>query len=317
MSVAAADVVGADGQAGLPLEAMPGAACLQLLQILLELLMNEIKAETKKHLMMQLQMAAAAATGSARVAKPDASIARPLKQVKQMIRAVHRMRLMTDFPKQLLAAADLSALWAGAAAGSSLAAFALGGATAGTAVAGGSMREQCMQYREQYNNADLPKAAAAGVDPSLQSPKGLQPCWQYYGLEGKTSEAATTGRMDSASSPTAPNADPSAAGRHAEAAAGAAGQPASVRAQDALQHLGCFPLSLIAACMQQLEHMPAELPLMALQVLWDARRLLNSCDLLQAGLPLLQQQEQLCMHLYMQQLVPTAYEHFKVGALGT
>ncbi|WIA35431.1 hypothetical protein OEZ86_003873 [Tetradesmus obliquus] len=60
----------------LQLDAVPPLACLLQLRVLLEQLMHEIKTETKKHLMIQLQMAAAAAAGGSS-AKPDASIARP------------------------------------------------------------------------------------------------------------------------------------------------------------------------------------------------------------------------------------------------
>ncbi|WIA15231.1 hypothetical protein OEZ85_001907 [Tetradesmus obliquus] len=63
----------------LQLDAVPPLACLLQLRVLLEQLMHEIKTETKKHLMIQLQMAAAAAAGGSS-AKPDASIARPLRQ---------------------------------------------------------------------------------------------------------------------------------------------------------------------------------------------------------------------------------------------
>jgi hypothetical protein len=82
-----------------------------------------------------------------------------------------------------------------------------------------------------------------------------------------------------------------------------------------LPYISSFPSALVAACVQHLERMPAELPLMALQVLWDARRLLNGCGLLGQGLGLLQEQERLVICCYMQHLVPTAYEHFKVRGL--
>lgn len=193
---------------------MPGPDALLHLRVLLELLLHEVKGETKKHLMAQLHAAAAAAASSGSggaAGKPDAAIARPLKQVKAAIKALHAMQLAADFPRQLLAAGDLSALWANASCGSSLA------------------------------------AAAGEAGPDLPPP------------------------------------------------------PAS-----------SFAAALVAACMQQLDRMPAELPLLALQLLWDGRALLRRQGLLAAGLPLLRAQEEACVSTYMQQLVPAAAEHFKV-----
>lgn len=322
----AADTVGADGQTSLPLEAMPSAACLQLLRVLLELLMHEIKAETKKHLMMQLQMAAAAAAGSAGVSKPDASIARPLKQVKQMIKAVHRMQLMVDFPQQLLAAADLSDLWVGASCGSNLAAMAASAAPhqAQTDAAGtGSSRAAWQSAGSAAKQLQLgSESVKASVDMSPPSPKGLNP-WSLYNLlfeensecslnEGVRNSLGALSLSRANRSPRNPDAAADSP-RPQGAAAGGTSVPASNSSSPAvLPYISSFSSALIAACMQHLERMPCELPLLALQVLWDARRLLKGCGLLSDGLGLLQEQERLCMCCYMQHLVPTAYEHFKV-----
>lgn len=342
--------VGVDDPAFVALEALPSAACLQVLQVLLELLMHEIRAETKKHLMLQLHMAAAAAAGSTGVVKPDASLTRPLKQVRHMIKAVHRMQLLQDFPAQLLAAADLSDLWVGSSCGIALAAVALlkqqGAATAAAtpqpASASGSgsrssllrpasaVRVQQMQHQQQEGGEPAVAAADAAAAPS---PKPLQP-WSLYNLlfeetsESSLNEAlrASLGALPphSSLSSTAVEEDAPATAAAAAAAAaegGSAGpaDDASVAATAAelaavrRQLLASFPSALVAASMAQLDRLPAELPLMALQVLWDARRLLKQCGLLGDGLMLLRQQEELCMTYYMQQLVPTAYEHFKVS----
>lgn len=326
---AAADVVGVDGQTQLPLVAMPSAACLQLLRVLLELLMQEIKAETKKHLMLQLQMAAAAAAGSAGV-KPDASIARPLKQVKQMIRAVHRMQQMVDFPKQLLAAADVSDLWVGACCGSNLASMAVAAAAtqqqeappAPAAAAGSSSGP--WQSAGSASKQGGEGGVKVSVDLSPPSPKGLHP-WSLYNLlfeensenslgEGVRNSlgALSLSKFNNRSVVEAPADSPATAQQGADAAEEDCSQGHDSCSPWAVPHLSSFPSALITACMQRLEQMPAEVPLLALQVLWDARRLLNSCGLLQQGLVLLQEQEKLCMCIYMQHLVPTAYEHFKV-----
>lgn len=309
----AADAVGVDGQTQLPLEAMPSAACLQLLRVLLELLMQEIKTETKKHLMMQLQMAAAAAAGNAGVSKPDASLARPLKMVKQMVKAVHTMQLMVDFPKQLLVAADLSDLWVGASCGHSLATVVLAAQQPAAGPGGDTWQMPGSSHSKQQQGLDAQKAS---VDLSPPSPKGLHP-WSLYNLlfeensEASLSEAV---RNSLGAWSQSKGAQQGAAGTPRSMAAAADDRHLSRSSSPAaLPHLSSFPSALISACMQQLERMPAELPLLALQTLWDARRLLKGCGLLGQGLPLLQQQEQLCMVCYMQHLVPTAYEHFKVS----
>jgi hypothetical protein len=320
-AVDALTAVGADDQAFLPLESLPSAASLQMLRVLLELLMAEIKAETKKHLMIQLQMAAVAAAGTAGGLKPDASLARPLKQVKAMIKAVHAMQLAQGFPAPLLAAADLSDLWAGTSCGASLAAAATlqqqarqQAQAAAEAAASSCSDEQ--QQPSSSNAAQLQRPA-----PVQSDAKPLQP-WSLYSLlfednsEGSFSSdaAALRGSVSFAAARVAA-ADSSRGSPASEAQE--LGEPDSgPDAADALrqQAAASFPSALIAACMQQLEHMPAELPLMALQVLWDGRRLLQQCGLLEAGgLLLLKQQEQQCMACFMQQLVPTAYEHFKVS----
>lgn len=330
MPLAAADTVGVDGQTQLPLECMPSAACLQLLRVLLELLMAEIKAETKKHLMMQLQMAAAAAAGSAGVSKPDASIARPLKQVKQVIKAVHRMQLMLEFPKQLAAAADLSDLWLGASCGSNLAAMAAAVAAPqqGQQSPHAAGRGACPAAGSATKQPEGPKLSAS-VDMSPPSPKGLHP-WSLYNLlfEENSENLLNEGVRNSlgALSLSRANRNPDAAAadsphafvqQQGPAAAGntAASSPGKDSSSPAvLPYISSFPSALVAACVQHLEGMPAELPLMALQVLWDARRLLNGCGLLGQGLGLLQEQERLVTCCFMQHLVPTAYEHFKVRA---
>jgi hypothetical protein len=303
---------------------MPSAACLQLLRVLLELLMHEIKAETKKHLMMQLQMAAAAAAGSAGVSKPDASIARPLKQVKQMIKAVHRMQLMVDFTQQLLAAADLSDLWVGASCGSNLAAMAGSAAPQQADAAGaGDSRAAWQSAGSATKQQQLgPESVKASVDMSPPSPKGLHP-WSLYNLlfeensdcslnDGVRNSLGALSLSRAYRSPRNPDAAADSP-RPQAAEAGGASIPASNSSSPAvLPYISSFPSALIAACMQHLERMPCELPLLALHVLWDARRLLKGCGLLSDGLGLLQEQERLSMCCYMQHLVPTAYEHFKV-----
>jgi len=323
---AAADAVGVDGQSQLPLEAMPSAACLLLLRVLLELLMHEIKAETKKHLMMQLQMAAAAAAGSAGVSNPDASIARPLKQVKQMIKAVHRMQLMVDFQKQLLAAADLSDLWVGASCGSSLAALAVATQQAAPSddcstgtwqTPRGGSKQQLQLQQQQQPASEGHKAVNPDVSPP--SPKGLHP-WSLYNLlfeensESSLNEAVrnSLGALSQSKSVRIHEAADST-GPGLASAASHDGPVSNISIPGPPLHLSSFPAALMSACMQQLERVPAELPLLALQVLWDARRLLSSCGLLNQGLVLLQQQEKVCMACYMQLVVPMAYEHFKVS----
>jgi hypothetical protein len=302
---------------------MPSATCLQLLRVLLELLLHEIKAETKKHLMSQLQMAAAAAAGSAGVSKPDASIARPLKQVKQMIKNVHRMQLLVDFPQQLLAAAELSDLWVGASCSSILAATAGSAAPqqAGAAGAGGS-RAAWQSASSATKLQQLgQESVKASVDMSPPSPKGLHP-WSLYNLlfeensecslnDGMRNSLGALSLSRAYRSPRNPDAAADSP-RPQAAEAGGASIPASDSSSPAVQPISSFPSALIAACMQHLERMPCELPLLALQVLWDARRLLKGCGLLSDGLGLLQEQEKLCMCCYMQHLVPTAYDHFKV-----
>lgn len=330
LCAAAADAVGVDGQSQLPLEAMPSAACLLLLRVLLELLMHEIKAETKKHLMMQLQMAAAAAAGSAGVSKPDASIARPLKQVKQMIKAVHRMQLMVDFQKQLMAAADLSDLWVGASCGSSLAAFAVATQQAAPSddCSTGTWQTPRGGSKQQLQQQQLPQPApeghkAANPDLSPPSPKGLHP-WSLYNLlfeensESSLNEAVrnSLGALSQSRSVRTQEAADSTGPAGLASAASHDGPVSNISIPGPPLSLSSFPAALMSACMQQLERVPAELPLLALQVLWDARRLLNSCGLLDQGLVLLQQQEKVGMACYMQQVVPVAYEHFKVSMHG-
>jgi hypothetical protein len=314
-----------------PLELMPSAASLQLLRVLLELLMHEIKAETKKHLMMQLQMAAAAAAGSAGASKPDASIARPLKQVKQFIKAVQHMQLMAKFPQQLMAAADLSDLWVGASCGSSLAAMAAAADAAWQQEGAAASSQGCQPGRgagSKQQGLDAPKVSAS-MDLSPPSPKGMHP-WSLYNLLFEDSEASlsegvrnslgclSTSRSIRIQDPSFAAADSPRQHNPAVGASGSGG--GSLNAEFSMATLGLspglsnFPSALISACSQHLEQMPAELPLLALQVLWDARKLLKGCGLLQPGLlVLLQHQERLGMCCYMQHLVPTAYEHFKVS----
>jgi hypothetical protein len=314
-----------------PLEVMPSAASLQLLRVLLELLMHEIKAETKKHLMMQLHMAAAAAAGSTGVSKPDASIARPLKQVKAFIKAVQQMQLMVKFPQQLLAAADLSDLWVGAACGSSLAAMAAAADAAGQMEGAAASSKGCQAGKVLGSKQQGPDATkvTGSLDLSPPSPKGHHP-WSLYNLLFEDSEASLSEGVrnslgclsTSRSVPvqellSAAAAETPRGQRNAAADISGGG---SLRAEFSMATLGLspglsnFPASLMAACTQHMEEMPVELPLLALQVLWDARKLLKGCGLLQQGLLLLQQhQERLGMCCYMQHLVPTAYEHFKVG----
>jgi hypothetical protein len=296
---------GAEDQAFVPLDSLPSAASLQTLRVLLELLMLEIKMETKKHLMMQLQLAAAAAAGSAGVTKPDASLARPLKQAKQMIKAVHTMQLMAGFPAQLLAAADMSELWAGVSCGDSLAAFA------------------AQQQRRRQAAQAVAEAAVAGHSDVRRG----RPAPLYGLLFDDASDAGSCTsqavRVAGAARESVPGEDTGQQGQQQErrcsdvsAAAGEVDSPdAAAEQQQALpqQALASFPSALIAACTQQLEQMPAELPLVALHVLWDARQLLQRLGLLDSGLLLLQCQEEVCLSVYMQQLVPTTYEHFKAS----
>lgn len=204
----------ADSQSILQLDSPPPLACLLQLRVILEQLMHEIKVETKKHLMTQLQMAAAAAAGSAGV-KPDASIARPLKQVKTMIKAVHRMQLVLEYVQHLGEASDLSALWLGSTSSSML-----------------------TPEQQQQQPTAIPQSAA-GCN-------------------------------------------------------------------------GCFPVALVAGCMHKLDRLPADMPLLALHIFWDARHMLQRCGLLDSYIEILKQQEAACMRCYITSLVPQAYEHFKV-----
>jgi hypothetical protein len=276
----------------LQLDSVPPLACLLQLRVLLEQLMHEIKTETKKHLMMQLQMAAAAAAGGGS-AKPDASIARPLRQVKAMIKAVHRMQLALDYPRQLAAAADMSGLWVSRTYSSFFAA------------------EQQVQQLRSPSAAGL--AAVMAAEQPLQ--EGIDGTRLYNllfddeqsegSLRSGSQSSAAQQRINTTQSRTA---SPFAAATSQEAAAGATDVAGSRTAG-----LASFPAALLAGCMRQLQRLPAELPLLVLHLIWDARDLLQHCGLLPRGLQLLRQQEEACMCCYVQHLVPAAYEHFKVS----
>jgi hypothetical protein len=276
----------------LQLESVPPLACLLQLRVLLEQLMHEIKTETKKHLMTQLQMAAAAAAGGSS-AKPDASIARPLRQVKAMIKAVHRMQLVLDYPRQLAAAADMSGLWLSRAYSSFFAAE----------------QEQVQQLRS-------PSAAGLATVISAEQPQqeGVEGTRLYNLLfDDEQSEGSLRSGSQSSAAQQRSNVTQSrAALPFADASCqDAAAGPTAAKSNTAA--LASFPAALLAGCMWQLQRLPAELPLVVLHLFWDARDLLQGCGLLSKGLPLLRQQEEACMCCYVQHLVPTAYEHFKVS----
>lgn len=293
-----------EGLPALTLESPPPLACLVQLRVLLEQLMHEIKAETKKHLVMQLQLAAAAAAGSAS-AKPDASIARPLRQVKAMVKAVHRMQLVLDYPRQLAAAANLSTLWVSKSYSSFVA-----------------------DEQEQQQPVDSPLAAvepAAGLNgkavPQQQQqldangPSRASPDTRvlYNLLYEETSEESvgTASQSPAEQQSQAAASCPETPAGPEHAAAGAAAAPATPSSQTA--ELNSFPAALSASCMRQLKKLPAEVPLFVLHLFWDARILLQRCGLVPKGLQVLRQQEESCMRCYMHRLVPAAYEHFKVG----
>jgi hypothetical protein len=277
----------------LQLDSVPPLACLLQLRVLLEQLMHEIKTETKKHLMIQLQMAAAAAAGGSST-KPDASIARPLRQVKAMIKAVHRMQLVLDYPRKLAAAADMSGLWLSAAYSSFFAAE----------------QEQGQQMRS-------PSAAGLAAVMAAEQPQqeGVEGTRLYNLLfDDEQSEGSLrSGSHTSTAQQRANTAQQRAASPFADASCqDAAASSAAATSSTAV--LASFPTALLAGCMRQLQRLPSELPLMVLHLFWDARDLLQRCGLLPKGLQLLRQQEEACMCCYVQHLVPTAYEHFKVKA---
>lgn len=242
--------------------------------------MHEIKTETKRHLMMQLQMAAAAAAGSAG-AKPDASIARPLKQVKAMIKAVHRMQLMQDYVRQLGTAADLSNLWFG--------------------------RAHSSHGWDEQKQERVP-AAAAAVTPAAgdaDAPAGSGKVLYNLLFEDTPPESAHSSQ---AGSPTVSPWEQQQQPMDQLISSSSAGQLGS----SSKLPLRSFPAALVAGCMGKLDHMPADLPLLALHIFWDARYMLQRVGLLEDYLDTLKQQEEACMRGYITSLVPQAYDHFKV-----
>ncbi|KAF6264137.1 hypothetical protein COO60DRAFT_220743 [Scenedesmus sp. NREL 46B-D3] len=279
----------------LQLDSVPPLACLLQLRALLEQLMHEIKTETKKHLMMQLQMAAAAAAGGGS-AKPDASIARPLRQVKAMIKAVHRMQLALDYPRQLAAAADMSGLWLS------------------RAYSGFFAAEQQQVKQLKSPPAACLAAVLAAEQPQQQGVEGTR----LYNLLFDAEQSEGSLRFGSCSSAAqqravavhSPTATPFADASCQEAAGGTAAA-GTAAASGRASRLASFPAALLAGCMRQLQRLPAELPLLVLHLFWDARGLLQRTGLLSMGLQLLRQQEEACVCCYVQQLVPAAYEHFK------
>lgn len=278
----------------LQLDAVPPLACLLQLRVLLEQLMHEIKTETKKHLMIQLQMAAAAAAGGSS-AKPDASIARPLRQVKAMIKAVHRMQLVLDYPRQLAAAADMSGLWLSKACSSFFAA-----------------------EQDQVQQLKSPSAAGLAAVMAAEQPQqeGVEGTRLYNLLfDDEQSEGSLrSGSQSSAAQHHTNMTQSRAASPFAEAGSCQDAAAGSATAKGGTPMLGSFPAALLSGCMRQLQRLPAELPLLVLHLFWDARDLLQRCGLLHRGRQLLRQQEEACMCCYVQHLVPAAYEHFKVSS---
>lgn len=276
LSAVAADV---DDPQSLQIDSPPPLVCLVQLRVILEQLMHEIKTETKKHLMMQLQMAAAAAAGSAG-AKPDASIARPLKQVKTMIKAVYRMQLSLDYVSQLRRASDLSALWI-------------------------SKGQSCvwLDDKQQQQSEVMGAAPAASCRAADIGPAGGTSRVMHNALFEEYSQSSRDCRS---------SGEDTTEGQEAKQQCGTPAAAAQGLIGNCNHSASSFPAALIAGCMQQLQRMPAELPLLAVHILWDARFMLQSHGLLEWGLKPLKQQEEACMRCYMSGLVPQAYEHFKV-----
>ncbi|KAF8060600.1 Pacrg [Scenedesmus sp. PABB004] len=300
-------VLVAEGPAA-ALECPPPLPCLAQLRVLLEQLLHEIKAETKRHLMKQLQAAAAAAAGGGG-AKPDASIARPLRQVKAMVRAVQRLQLALDYPAQLAAAGDVSGLWLSRtyapyfAGEAQLPPRRRGGAGPGP---GGGAAPPGKGGAPQQPGLSPAKLAAL---VESEAPAATRVLYNLL-FEEQCEALAAAGRGGGAPAGPEPGdggGEPACDGAVEVAVArprgGGGGRPAEL--------LCSFPAALVAACTGQLTRLPAELPLLALHVLWDARALLAAHGRLARGLPLLRAQEEACVRAYVQAVVPAAYEHFK------
>jgi hypothetical protein len=212
-----------------------------------------------------------------------------------MIKAVHRMQLALDYPRQLSRAADMSGLWLSRTYSSFFAA-----------------EQQVMQLRS-------PSAAGLAAVMAAEQPQqeGVEGTRLYNLLfDEEQSEGSLRSGSHSSTAQQRTNtsqsrtASPFAVATSQDAAALAAEVPASRTAGHS-----SFPAALLAGCMRQLQRLPAELPLLVLHLFWDARDLLQQCGLLPSGLQLLRQQEEACMCCYVQHLVPAAYEHFKVSRM--
>jgi len=276
------------------LQCLPSAACMLQLAVLLEQLLLEVKGEAKRHLVNQLQLAAAAAVGSAAI-KPDVSVARPLQQVKGMIKTVKAWQLMTDYSRQLLLAADMSGLWFSPVSGSCCG-TAAGAASFHEAMRAMPLHSEGLHTKQQgqqqaegvkvLNNSLFEHPAPAMALPGMSAKDAL--------IVAGVAAAAADKQMD----------DQGQAQQHCSSSR----HGSSVKL--ALQ--SSFPASLMLRCMEQLNRMLAELPLLALQIFWDAWNMLKSSGVLELGLPLLRLQEEWFMQSYVEQLTPAMYEHYKV-----
>lgn len=77
--------------------------------------------------------------------------------------------------------------------------------------------------------------------------------------------------------------------------------------------VGGFALALLRAGVARLEQLPAELPLLALQLLWDGRAALDAAGILDAAaVAALREEEATCLGQYVHLLLPRLHEHFKV-----
>jgi len=213
-----------------------------------------------------------------------------------MIKTVKAWQLTTDYSRQLLLAADLSGLWFSPISGSCV------GTAAGTAssdVAATKVeRQQLVMGATPQQNEGL------GMEQ-----QGQQQADRVNLLNNSLFEHSAPKMVLPAMSAGAASAD-----KQMNDQGQAQWHHSSSRLCSSVEFSlqSSFPTSLMLRCMEQLNRMPAELPLLALQVFWDAWNMLKSCGLLELGLPLLRLQEEGFMQSYMQHLVPTVYEHYKV-----
>lgn len=212
-----------------------------------------------------------------------------------MIKAVHRMQLVLDYPRQLAAAADMSGLWLSKACSSFFAA-----------------------EQDQVQQLKSPSAAGLAAVMAAEQPQqeGVEGTRLYNLLfDDEQSEGSLrSGSQSSAAQHHTNMTQSRAASPFAEAGSCQDAAAGSATAKGGTPMLGSFPAALLSGCMRQLQRLPAELPLLVLHLFWDARDLLQRCGLLHRGLQLLRQQEEACMCCYVQHLVPAAYEHFKVSS---